>query len=269
MKAKLVKEYMGAGFSFGGGSSIFPVNRGGQMNRGGFGGASNLGGPNMMYTYEIKPLNRTLQPEASDFEEIEETIHDGHFIEGAELNKKDGKLHRGSVLRTVKSGDGSINYYVIICDETSQKMKIDPTTAVLLSGETFVDPRNIEPGKDEADLERAGQMQETMKAKFVNESMTKPVQSTVDEFLTWYTATPGWYDDWQTTNTMEVNGVHAQYDGSDGMTHLSKLSAAKDSPITIEQSRFRPGDWDLSFELDGDEYSLQSGVQAFSDVDDF
>ena len=62
MRAKRINEYGGAGFSYGGGSSIFPVNRGGQMNRGGFGGAANLGGPNMMYTYEIKPLNRTLQP---------------------------------------------------------------------------------------------------------------------------------------------------------------------------------------------------------------
>jgi hypothetical protein len=169
MKAKLVKEYMGAGFSYGGGSSMFPVNRGGQMNRGGFGGASNLGGPNMMYTYEIKPLNRTLQPEATDFEEIEEPIHDGHSIEGQELNKKDGKIHRGTVLRTEKAEDGSINFYVILCLKTHQKVKIDPTTAILLSGERYIDPANgiQNTTNDEADLLRAGQMQEQYRAKIV------------------------------------------------------------------------------------------------------
>lgn len=171
MKDQL-KEWSGAGFSMG--SSIFPVNRGGQMNRGGFGGASNLGGPNMMYTYEIKPLTRNLQPKPTNFE-IEEKIHVGHFIEGQELNRKDKKLHRGTVLRIQKNEDHEPMYYVILCDKLGIKINIDPTTAVLLSGENYVNLRNgiHNRSNDEADLVRAGQMQETMKAKFVKQTLNE------------------------------------------------------------------------------------------------
>jgi len=167
--SEILREWGGAGFSYGG-SSIFPVNRGGQMNRGGFGGALNLGGPNMMYTYEIKPLNRLLQPKPTDAENTE-SIHNGHVIEGEELNKKDGKLYRGTVIHTAYSDNKDIKYYVILHDETSTKKMIDPTTAVLLSGENYFDDENYEPGPDEADLERAGLMDESVRARFINESL--------------------------------------------------------------------------------------------------
>ena len=169
-RALTVHEWGGAGFSYG--SSIFPVNRGGQMNRGGFGGANNLGGPNMMYTYEIKPLNRLLQPKPNEVDDFER-IHDGHVIEGEELNKKNGKILVGTVLQTVYADDGSIKYYVIIDEKDSIKKKIDPTTTQLLSGDNHVDPRNKEPGRDEADLERAGQMQETYRAKLINKTLNE------------------------------------------------------------------------------------------------
>ena len=268
-RARTVHEWGGAGFSYGGGSSIFPVNRGGQMNRGGFGGASNLGGPNMMYTYEIKPLNRLLQPKPSDFEEIEEPIHDGHTIEGEELNKRDGKVYIGSVIKTDRLTDGSVNYYVILDDESTRKIKIDPTTAVLLSGEAWIDSRNHAPGRDEADLVRAGQMKEEVRAKTVNESITKPIISTVDEFMTWYYGDESWEDDWQAANVMEVNDKHAQEDGENGMTHLRSLSDNKQEKIEIYQNQFRPGDWDIFFKVGEDEISFQSAVRAFSDEDDF
>ena len=108
-----------------------------------------------------------------------------------------------------------------------------------------------------------------MRAKFVNESMTKPVETTVDEFMTWYAGSPEWAEDWQITNVMAVNGTHAQEDGEDGMTHLVNLFDFKNNPITVYQNRFRAGDWDLSFEIGGNEYSIQSGVRAFADEDDF
>ncbi len=168
MRAKLIKEWGGAGFSYGG-STIFPTNRGGQMNRGGFGGASNLGGPNMMYTYEIKPLNRLLQPDATEKDTAVEGIHNGHIIEGMELNKKDGKIHIGVVMQTVMEDNGEVKYYIILDDSTSMKVKIDPTTSQLLSGEHWVDTRNKEPHYDEADLERAGQMGESFRAKFIKQ----------------------------------------------------------------------------------------------------
>jgi hypothetical protein len=139
MRARTINEYGGAGFSYGGGSSMFPVNRGGQMNRGGFGGASNLGGPNMMYTYEIKALNRSLQPLILNIPEIE-TIKIGNDIKGFELNKKDGKLHVGILLRIEKSKNGSLKYYVILNPENNQEMKIDPTTALLVSKIDGKDP---------------------------------------------------------------------------------------------------------------------------------
>jgi len=171
-----LKEWGGAGFSMG--SSIFPVNRGGQMNRGGFGGSNNLGGPNMMYTYEIKPLTRNLQPKPTDFEP-EAQIQIGNYIEGIELNKKDDEIHRGTVLGIEKTEDNDIMYYVILCDETSTKMKIDPTTAILLSGDTYVDPENgvQNRSKDQADLVRAGKMQENknnvIRAKTVKETLNE------------------------------------------------------------------------------------------------
>lgn len=266
-----LNEWGGAGFSY---SSIFPTNRGGGMSRSGFGGANNLGGPNMMYTYEIKPLNRSLQPKPSNADNAE-IVHNGNIIEGEELNKKDGVKHRGTVLRTEKATRDIIKFYVILDDKTHTKIKIDPTSVILLSGETYFEAPGQEGGisQDAADLIRAGQMSENknynMRAKFVNESMAKPVKTTVDEFMTWYAGTPEWTEDWQVTNVMEVNGVHAQEDGEDGMIHLANLADFRKNPITVYQSRFRPGDWDLSFEIGNNEYSLQSGVQAFADEDDF
>jgi len=147
MRAKLIKEYGGAGFSYGGGSSIFPVNRGGQMNRGGFGGAANLGGPNMMYTYEIKALNRNLQPLVMTPPE-QETIHDGNDVKGYELNKKDDILHVGVLLRTDKAENGSLNYYVILSPETNTMVKLDPTTVVLVSKTAGVDPTQTREEKE-------------------------------------------------------------------------------------------------------------------------
>jgi hypothetical protein len=139
MRARKVNEYGGAGFSYGGGSSVFPVNRGGQMNRGGFGGASNLGGPNMMYTYEIKALNRNLQPLLHNTPEIEE-LHVGNDIKGLELNKGNDITHVGILIRIEKSNNGTLKYYVILDPETNTEMKIDPTSALLISKTDGVDP---------------------------------------------------------------------------------------------------------------------------------
>jgi len=147
MRAKRIDEYGGAGFSYGGGSSIFPVNRGGQMNRGGFGGAANLGGPNMMYTYEIKALNRTLQPLITHVPEME-IIHIGNDIKGFELNKKDGKIHVGSLRRIEKSENGTLKYYVILDSEINTEIKIDPTSATLISKIDGVDPLDSEKEKE-------------------------------------------------------------------------------------------------------------------------
>jgi hypothetical protein len=170
-----LKEWGGAGFSYGGGRSAFSV------NRGGFGGVNNIGGPNMMYTYEIKPLNRTLQPKVQNRQEVSEPIRVGAEIQGKELNKRDGKQHKGILLRSVETEKGTVSYYVILCDETQKTMKIDPTTAVRLSGERYIDPINMKHRdfRDKPDLSRAGQygggIKENyiIKAKFVKESLNE------------------------------------------------------------------------------------------------
>lgn len=154
MRAKLIKEFGGAGFSYSG--ATMATSRPGGVNRGGFGGAANLGGPNMMYTYEIKPLNRTLQPEASDLEE-DEKISIGNDISGLELNKKDDKLHVGSVQDIIKSENGSLKYYIIIDPDTAQLMKIDPTTALLVSKLDGVDPLGVRLSKEEEELMNPGE----------------------------------------------------------------------------------------------------------------
>jgi len=184
-KIKIIKEYGGAGISYSGGSSIFPVNRGGSMNRGGFGGASNLGGPNMMYTYEIKPLNRTLQPEVNSVEG-DEILHPGNDISGCELNKKDNKLHSGTLLRVEKTLEGSLKYYVILDPETNMIMKLDPTTVNIISKFDGVDPLKKDLTDDEKELLKGGQATKAslyapgktnennnnkMKAKLVKESL--------------------------------------------------------------------------------------------------
>jgi len=145
-----LNEWGGAGMSMS--SSIFPTNRGGQSGRSGFGGASNLGGPNMMYTYEIKSLNRYLQPKPNDYSQVE-VIRVGNLIQGEELNKRDGSQHKGILLKAPEAEDGSLMYYMILCDETNTMMKIDPTTAVMLSGNVDVQVADITPGDDFADLD--------------------------------------------------------------------------------------------------------------------
>ena len=76
-RKKIVREGYGAGYSYTGGTR-------GSLSRGGFGGASNLGGPNMMYTYEIKPLNHTLEPKPSPTDQLEQ-IHIGSKVSGTPI----------------------------------------------------------------------------------------------------------------------------------------------------------------------------------------
>jgi len=128
-----ISEYgVGAGFSYGRGSSIFPVNRGGMMNRSGFGGAYNLGGPNMMYTYEIKPLNRLLQPKANTRND-EEQIHIGDEVVGREVNNRGKNKIKGTLLKIVRAENGAIKHYVILDSASSMTKKLDPTATELIS----------------------------------------------------------------------------------------------------------------------------------------
>ena len=100
----------------------------------GFGQSNTTGGPNLMYTYSVKPLNQTLEPLPS--EEIDEPyIHVGSVIKGRILGKKGEDSHIISqVLRVEEDDDGNIKYYLTL-DENGVKQKIDPTSAFIFEPE--------------------------------------------------------------------------------------------------------------------------------------
>lgn len=169
---KSLREYGGAGFAYNGAS--MSTSRPGGINKGGFGGAANLGGPNMMYTYEIKPLNRDLQPDMFSAPEVEE-IKIGNDISGYQLNKRDGILHIGPLLRIEKAPNGSLMHYIILDPETATRMKIDPTTCKLVSKLDGVDPLDIRLGRDQSELMRPDIKKEdkTMRARTVKECLNE------------------------------------------------------------------------------------------------
>jgi hypothetical protein len=78
--------------------------------------------------------------------------------------------------------------------------------------------------------------------------------ATVNEFFTWY-AGPDWKEDCQITNTMTIDGVHAQ-DGDDEEV-VKRLVELENEAIEITSTP-DPSAWDISFTLDGKEYELQA-----------
>lgn len=85
----------------------------------------------------------------------------------------------------------------------------------------------------------------------------KKATATVNELFEWYIGTTDWKDDWQITNTMLVDGVHAQngdYYGKKAVSHLSKNS---NSVVEVSGESF-DGAWELTFTLDGKEYEIQA-----------
>lgn len=159
MKAKTIKQTLneiGSGYAVWGGGSRGgfgnPSHGGIAGGRGfGFGSANNSGGPNMMYTYSIVPLNKTLEPPASDVMDVP-VIHTGSVIKGTVLGGKDEHVI-GQVLRTEKDEEGNIKYYLVLDPETSTKKKLDPTSSYIWEpepegntpvGYEFIDPRGEE-----------------------------------------------------------------------------------------------------------------------------
>ena len=79
--------------------------------------------------------------------------------------------------------------------------------------------------------------------------------ATVNEFFTWY-AGPDWKEDWQITNTMTIDRVHAQ-DGDNEEEVVKRLAELENEVIEITSTP-DPSAWDISFVLDGKEYELQA-----------
>ena len=130
---KKINENVGAGFSLYGKSQ----NGLGGISRGGFGGAWNVGSSNIMYTYDIKPLNHTLeQPNTADITIIN-NIKIGEIISGYRINSsivspKDA-IFTGIIKKIVKDDNGNVKYYEIYDASTNDIVKIDPTTVYVKS----------------------------------------------------------------------------------------------------------------------------------------
>ena len=141
MKAKLVKENIGgaggAGYSVWGGGwgrSFGNPSMGGRFyGRGfGFGGSSNNGGPNIMYTYDVKPLNQLLQQPGTP-QGDHRYIHTGSEINGKILGKD--KEIFGKIIDIKKDEEQYILYYIVQDLETAEKFNVDPTSVELTGHE--------------------------------------------------------------------------------------------------------------------------------------
>lgn len=132
MRAKTIKEnFGGAGYAvYGGGGK---GGYGNSLGRGsGFGQGSSNGGPNLMYTYTIKPLNQVLQ-QAPTPQGAERYIHAGSEIIGKVLGK-DIEV-QGKILSIKEDEDHNIQHYVVLNVDDGLKYNLDPTTAVLITHE--------------------------------------------------------------------------------------------------------------------------------------
>lgn len=128
---KYLLEGYGAGFSFTGGA----VKGMGGTSRGGFGGANNLGGPNMMYTYEVKPLNHTLEQKPSDVGDQVSKVQIGSKVSGLPFRSNANptpKRISGIIQKIVKTENNSLKYYIIQDELTQNFVKIDPLSTSLI-----------------------------------------------------------------------------------------------------------------------------------------
>jgi hypothetical protein len=128
MRAKTVQEnFGGAGYAvYGGGSG---GGYGNSIGRGsGFGQSSNSGGPNLMYTYDIKPLNQLLQQPATP-QGDDRYIHPGSEVAGKVLGKDE--YVEGKIISIKEDADHNILYYKVLVTNTGQTVRMDPTSVEL------------------------------------------------------------------------------------------------------------------------------------------
>ena len=113
-----------------------------------------------------------------------------------------------------------------------------------------------------------------MKAKLVNESIhnkgvLNTVETTVDELFTWYMGDEDWDKDWQTTNSMFFDDVHAQDDGNRGRSILAFLRNRKNEKIMVVTiDRGDPNTYDIEFKLGKHQISFDSINVALETPDD-
>jgi hypothetical protein len=145
--AEAILEGGGAGFAtWGGGTgrNFGNPSMGRSFYGRGFGFGSSSTGSGSMYTYDVKPLNQTLEPQNSSVDDGMETIHVGSVIKGKILGKK--KHITGQIQSINQDSTNNILYYVVRDPETAITHKIDPTSVFLWS------PENEAPGAGAADM---------------------------------------------------------------------------------------------------------------------
>ena len=133
MRAKKIQETLnefgGAGYAVYGGGANY-----GNPGRGvGFGQSSaNKGGPNLMYTYDVKDLNQALQTPPTT-QGDEKYIHVGAEAKAKSLETK--KRIQGKIVSAKEDTDGNIIHYEILNPKTGQTEKVDPTSIELIQND--------------------------------------------------------------------------------------------------------------------------------------
>jgi hypothetical protein len=134
---EILKEGIGgAGYAVwgGGGGGYGNPSMGGRVyGRGfGFGSGQSNGGPNLMYTYSIKPLDPILQQKSTP-QSDERYIHVGSEVKGKVLGKK--KEVHGKIISVKDDADGNVLHYVVQEFDTALRFNIDPTSVQLITHE--------------------------------------------------------------------------------------------------------------------------------------
>jgi hypothetical protein len=96
----------------------------------------------------------------------------------------------------------------------------------------------------------------------------KITKTTVNELFQWYIG-GDWKEDWQITNTMLVDGEHAQTkEEPNGELTLERLVSLSDKEVEVT-NEVDPFDriWEISFTLEGKEYDMQA-TTFFPDEED-
>ena len=127
-----INEWGGAGYSIYGGNAGY----GNASGRGmGFGqSSSNKGGPNLMYTYDVKDLNQSLQSPPTT-QDDEKYIHVGSEVKAKTLSSK--KWIQGTIVSSEVDSDGNILSYEVMNPEIGQTEKVDPSSIELIQNDTL------------------------------------------------------------------------------------------------------------------------------------
>lgn len=154
-RAKKVFEAggQGAGYAVSGGnwgrSFGNPSGRGHKMGRGvGFGSANTSGGPNVMYTYNIVPLNHYLEQEPTPHNKYSTYIHTGSLVQGKTFGDKEQIV--GKIINIERDSHKNILSYEVMDSDEGEIKELDPTTVNLIHHSQYAQPNDndyiSEPG---------------------------------------------------------------------------------------------------------------------------